>query len=448
MTNREGIKRQLSLMDSTAIIVGIIIGATFYKSSPFIARCTGSAGATFAAWTLGAFIALVGAMCYAELASTYPQEGGEYVYLTRAFGRFWGFLFAWGGFWVIRPASIGALAIVFATYAHKTLSLGKYDGQIYALGSVILLTLLNIRGVQVGKWTQNILTLTKVVGLLAVFVVGFTVARSVAAPTTQPIKTDFFLAMILIMWTYGGWNEMANVAAEVRNPERNILRALVLGTLATAAIYILGTGAFFSALGYTGAIRSDAIAADVLRLRFASGGSTFISALIAVTCLGANNGMIFTSARVYYALGVDHRLYHWLGEWNQRTGTPVRALLAQGVVTLVLTAIIGRTTDGFERLVVFTAPTFWFFLLLTAVSLFVLRVKDRGIARPYRVTFYPFTPLVLLLACGFMLYRSVKYARENMASDVWIMVVVMAVGVVVAILSAGHNREPLDPLNS
>ena len=436
MTHRDAIKPQLSLLDSTAIIVGIIIGVGFYGTSPFIATCAGGQAATLAAWVIGGLMALVGAVCYAELATTYPQDGGEYVYLSRAYGPFWGFLYAWAGFWIIRPASIGALALVFGQYAHELLPLTRHDPLVYALGSVAALTALNMLGVQTGKWTQNVLTGVKVLGLLLVFAVGLSTSGHVKGIVVAPSAGgDFSLALILVMWAYGGWNEMASVAAEVRNPARNIMRALVLGTAVVMAIYVLGTLCFTAAVGFDGLRNSHAIAADVMRLRFPGRGAGFISALVAVSCLGANNGLIFTGARVYYALGSEHKLYRWLGHWNRRTGTPLRALVAQGIVTLALTAVIGRSADGFERLVIFTAPVFWSFLLLTGVSLFVLRARDPDIDRPYQVAFYPLTPAILVLACGFMLYSSVTYAGRNMARDAWIMIAVMAAGVLAAIVS-------------
>jgi basic amino acid/polyamine antiporter, APA family len=324
-----GLKKHLTLLDSTAIIVGIIIGSGFYGMFFLVAMNAGGAWQTAAAWAAGGALALLGAACYAELGSAYPKAGGEYVYLSRAFGEYFGFLFAWGGFWIIRPVSIGLLAVFFADYAHRLLPLTeKHDLAIYSLASVTALTVINALGVQAGKWTQNLLTAIKVIGLLLVFAAGFMGdPKPQAAVAASSGSSDFALAMVFAMWVYGGWNEMASVAAEVRNPERNIFRALMLGTLAVTGIYLLGTAAFFNALGYQGTVSAgDTIAASVMKLRFEGWGPGFISALVCVSCLGAINGMIFTGSRIYYALGTRHRLYKWLGHWDARTGSPLRSI--------------------------------------------------------------------------------------------------------------------------
>ncbi|MGA2496781.1 MAG: amino acid permease [Tepidisphaeraceae bacterium] len=456
MTNRDAIERQLSLVDSTAIIVGIIIGAGFYGMSPDIASLAGGPGRTLLAWLAGGVMALAGAMCYAELATAYPRQGGEYVYITEAWGRFAGFQYAWAGFWIIRPASIGAMAMVFGTYAQELVPGGRFGPMAYAMGLTVLLTALNILGVQTGKWTQNLLTLVKVAALLAVFAVGFAmIGKAAPRPTTPPGFQSFAVALILVMWTYGGWNEMPSVAAEVRRPEKNLLRALVLGTTATMAIYIAGTLAFFAALGYQGTAGSKAVAADVMRLAAGSAGQRLVSTLVAVSCMGAVNGLIFTGARVYYALGTEHRMYRWLGVWNPITQTPLRALLVQSLVGLAVIALVGRSQGGFVRLANFTGPLFWLFLLLTGMALFRLRYKDAGREASYRVPFYPVLPAVFCASCAGMLYASLNYAVGHYAIDAWITTGVVVGGVLAWLATnrpsagssgqsafAGRNRRP------
>ena len=441
-------RRQLTLLDSTSIIVGIIIGAGFYETTPQVARAVGGVGPVLAVWLLGGAISLVGALCYAELTSAYPRDGGEYVFLTRAFGRRVGFLFAWGGFWVVRPGNVGAMAYVFARYAHQLapLPLGRHSPAAYAAGAVVVLTAVNVLGVRSGKWTQNLLTGAKVAGLLAVFAVGLlsTPAGPVAAPTPVPPTSlsGFYLAMILVLFTYGGWNEMSYVAAEVRDPARNILRALVLGTTAVVVIYLLGNAAFVRALGFEGLAGSHAVAADVLRLRFGGRGAAFISALICVSCLGALNGMILTGARIYYAVGTEHAAYAWLGKWDPRLGTPARSLLLQAAVTLALVVGFGLYDDGFERLVVFTAPLFWLFFLLAGVSLFVLRAKEPDVVRPYRVAGYPWTPALFCASSAFLLYASLSYALANRAAEAWWAIGLTGAGVLASLYDRGRAEEP------
>jgi amino acid transporter len=434
-------RRQLTLFDTTCIIVGIIIGAGFFETPPQIADAAGSAPLVLALWAAGGGIALVGALCYAELTAAYPHDGGEYVFISRAFGRRAGFLYAWAWFWVVRPGNLGAMAFVFARYADHLvpLPLGPYAFAAYAAGALVLLTVVNVLGVRAGKSVQNLLTAAKVVGLLAVFAVALLLvppaAQTGTGPTTRPTAGGIYLAMIFVMWAYGGWNDMSYVAAEVRDPRRNILRALVLGTAAVVGIYLLGNLAFFRALGFGGFAGSGAVAADVMRLRFGDGGARFISALVCVSCLGALNGMILTGARIYYAVGVDHPLYRWLGRWDERRGAPARSLWLQAGVTLALVFALGLSRDGFGRLVVFTAPLFWGFLLLAGLSLFVLRHADPATERPYRVAGYPLTPLLFCASTLFMAYAATRYAWSNRTPEALWTGALVGAGVVASFFS-------------
>jgi amino acid transporter len=421
-------KRQLPRFDSTCILVGIIVGAGIYESTPLIATSVRSAPLLLAVFALGGLISLLGALCIAELATTYPREGGTYVFLTRAFGRRAGFLFAWAEFWLIRPGNVGAMAYVFARYAGELVPLPGVDANqrtmMYALGSVLVMTGVNALGVVTGKWTQNVLTTVKMLGLLAIVTVGLWVGLS---GSHEPVATEkvgpggFRLAMILVLFAYGGWNEMSYVAAEVRDPRRNILRALIAGMLAVAAIYLLFCAAAVAALGFQGVRSADALASQVVQGALGRGGSVAISVLICISSLGAINGMIFTGARVFYALGTEHRLYAWLGKWNERVETPLRSLLLQGAVTLALVALFGVRAGSFTRLVTFTAPWFWLFLFLVGIALFLLRTRDSHIERPFRVPLYPLTPLLFCLSSLFLLDASVTYAwnKRGAAGDPW-----------------------------
>jgi amino acid transporter len=422
-------KRQLTLFDSTCIIVGIIIGAGIYASTPLIAQNVSSPQMLLAAFALGGLISLIGALSFAELATAYPREGGAYVFLTRAYGRRAGFLFAWSEFWLIRPGNVGAMAYVFALYASQLAPLPGVDTNwamvIYALGSVAAMTAINALGVVMSKWTQNVLTVLKVIGLLAVVAVGLGVglaSERVIPAATEPVGGGGFrFAMILVLFAYGGWDSMSYVAAEVRDPKRNILRALLCGTLAVTAIYLLFNLSAVIALGFQGVRSADALASQMMQLAFSTVGGTFISVLICVSCLGAINGMIFTGARVYYALGTEHRLYAWLGHWNERVQTPLRAMLLQGIVTMLLIALFGMETRSFERLVIFTGPWFWLFFFLVGVAVFLLRKIDPHIERPFRVTGYPLTPLLFCLSTLFMFDASITYAwsQRGKLDDPW-----------------------------
>lgn len=418
-------QRRLTLFDCVCIIVGIIIGAGIFETTPKIAGSVESPSWLIIAWILGGFVSLLGALCYAELATAYPRDGGDYVFLSRAFGSRAGLLFAWASFWILRPGNIGAMAFIFARYAASLWPLGTdgFDAMLYAIAAVVPLTLMNVAGVRPGKWTQNTLTIVKVLGLLAVVIAGF---LATAPQATAPITTtggDFGFAMILVLFTFGGWNEMAFVAAEVRRPDVNILRALLLGTLIVTSIYVLINLAALDALGFAGLREASSFAADVA-------GTKAMGILVCISCLGAINGMILTGARIFYAAGTEHRLFRWLGQWHPKLGTPARSLLLQSGVTLALMIAFGSYADGFDRLVVFTGPIFWLFLLMTGLALFLLRWVDPLAPRPYRVLLYPLTPILFCLSTAYMLYASVSYAWQQEYVEGWWAAAVMATGVV------------------
>jgi APA family basic amino acid/polyamine antiporter len=426
----EGVpKKELSLFDSTCIIVGIIIGAGIYETAPLVAKSLGSGPGLMLAWLAGGLLALTGALCYAELATAYPREGGDYVYLTRAYGRWPGYMFGWSQMAIVRPGDIALMAFIFARYAQTLYNPFANSGLFYAAAAIAVLTVINILGVKAGKWTQNLLTVAKILGLVAISVVGLT-----APPTTPPpAATSTFtwdglqLAFILVFFTFGGWNEMAYVAAEIKRPRRNIVRALVVGTVAVTALYLLINGAFLAALGLAGFSNSQAVAVDMMGRVFPQGASRIIAILICISALGAVNGLVFTGARISYALGADHKSFRPLGRWSPRLGTPVWALVVQGFLSLAIVLVAGSFIDT----ILYTAPVVWLFFLATALSVFVLRHQEPEILRPYKVLAYPLVPLIFAGCCLFMLYSSASYALARKPLGLLFLVAVILVGVMV-----------------
>lgn len=443
-------KRQLTLFDSTCIIVGIIIGAGVYQTAPSIA-CGVNTGlkqwgetmdslAQWAAqypswlgwlaelaqrvqhidpwigvcgiWIVGGLLSLCGAMAYAELATAYPRAGGDYVYLTKAYGPWAGFMFGWLQLLVVRPADIVTMAFAFATFGVRLWNpLEEFFTpanvqKLYAGSAVVLFTLLNIIGVSEGKWAQNVLTVAKALGILAIVVVAFTAPQQAGpAEPVELIPLPLTVALILVLFAYGGWNEMAYVAAEVKNPDRNIVRALLLGTGSVVLLYVLLNAAFMYALGFTGLASSKAVAADAIAGTFPNVGERLISALVCISALGAVNGLILTGARISYAVGADHRLFRFVGKWNQRTGTPLRALVLQGAIALALIILLG----SFIEAVIYAAATVYLFYLATSWSVIVLRVHQPQVPRAYRLPAYPVPILVFAGVCLFLMQGAINY---------------------------------------
>ena len=422
-------RKELSLFDSTCIIVGIIIGAGIYETSPMVAANMPGWLGVLGIWLFGGLLALAGALCYAELATTYPREGGDYVYLSRAYGGWAGYLFGWAQMAIVRPGDIALMAFIFARYAQKLYSPFQNSGLIYTMAVIVVLTLINIIGVKEGKWTQNLLTVIKALGLLAIVGVGLAASGSPPAPAEPTAFTmgGFKLALILVMFTFGGWHEMAYVAAEVRNPNRNIIRAVVAGTVSVTALYVLVNAAFLNALGHEKMAGSEAVAVDTVATMFPDIAARAIGILICISALGAANGLIFTGSRVSYALGAEHTAFRGLGKWNRRLGTPVWALVVQGCLSLMIVLVAG----SFIETILYTAPVFWMFFMATGFSVFVLRRKEPDTLRPYKVTGYPVTTLVFCSCCAFMFYSCVSYALANKPIGLLISSGVLLTGVLI-----------------
>jgi len=430
--------RQLGFFDAVCMMVGIVIGVGIYESPPRVAANVSDPTALLLAWALGGVLAFIGALCYAELATAYPRSGGDYVYLSRAYGSWVGFLYGWAELLVIRTGSIAAMSFVFSDYMTRIAPLGPRSSVVYAVCIVGLLSLVNVRGVREGTWTQNALTVSKVLGLSMIVLIGvFSTLTPGSSPSASPISSGSFpLAMIFVLWTYGGWHENAYIAAEVKEPQRNIPRSLLLGTGLVTLMYLAINWAFLRGLGFQQVRASQAVAADVLSLSFGSAGAHLMVILVAVSALGAVNGQIFTGARISYALGQDHWVLSRLGTWSERFGTPTWALITQALITMTLIVTIG-SRDGFEALVKYTAAVFWFFFLLTGISLFILRWKDREQARPYLVIGYPLTPLVFCMSSAYMLYGSLSYAPQESLLGA----AIVLVGLPLYWLSSAKNRE-------
>lgn len=411
-------RRCLSLLDAIAIVVGIVIGSMIFKAPSWVAGFSPNVGWFIAFWVLGGVVSLIGALCYAELAATYPDAGGDYHFLTRAYGPNVGFLFAWARLAIIQTGSIAIQAFVIGDYAATLLPIGPASSAIYAALVVILLTALNIAGIRQGKWAQIILTTCEVIGVLLLIVAGFMLASRSGAPV-EPASaggTTFNLgaagmAMVFVLLTYGGWNEAAYLSAEVRG-RRGIAAALFWSIGLVTAIYVLANLAMVMGLGLDGVAKSQAVAADLAGGAFGRGGAVLISLVVVIAAASTTNATIITGARTNYALGRDFPLLARLGRWDDRGNTPTNALIVQGLIALALVALVpirGLSMSGFEAMVNYTTPAFWFFFLLATGSLLVLRHREPHVERPFRVPLYPLTPLLFMAVCGYMLYSSVVY---------------------------------------
>ena len=403
----------LRVADVVALVVGIVVGAGIFRTPSLVAANTSSAPIALLAWVVGGGVSLVGALCYAELATAYPHAGGDYHYLRRAFGQRLAFLFAWARLSVIQTGSIALLAFIIGDYVARLVPLGEYAAPLYAAVTITALTGLNLAGVRHGTRTQSLLTVMVVVGLLLITATGLLLTAPAMPETTSaappPAPGSFGLALVFVLLTYGGWNEAVYVSTELHDTRRNMARALIVSLLLVTGLYVAVNWAYLRILGLSGVARADAVAAELMGHAYGTLGTLVVSLCITVCALTSANATVLTGARMVYAAGRDFPLFAFLGRWSGRSGAPTGALVAQGAVALLLVLCGTLTRKGFETIVEYTAPVFWCFFLLTGIALFVLRWKDRDVARPFRVPLYPLTPLLFCLTSAYLLYASLSY---------------------------------------
>jgi APA family basic amino acid/polyamine antiporter len=412
MSSQQSVRAILSMTDGAMMMIGIIIGIGIFKTPQLVATFVSNEWMFVGVWIAGGIITLIGALVYAELAAAYPSTGGEYHFLSRALGHPAGFMFAWARTTVIQTGAIAAVAFVLGDYAQQLFSLGPYGSSIYAGATLAALTGVNLAGTYESKITQNILTFFEVLAMLAICVVGFAVARDTgsAAPAGAAGSGSgaLGLAMVFVLLTYGGWNECAYLSADLRDVRRDMIRILLIGTAVVTTLYVLINIAYLQVLGFEGLRKSDTVAADVMRLGLGTSGAVMVSLIVCCAALSTMNASIFTGARLYHALGQDLSLTR-LSVWDSVRNNPRNAILVQSLIAMALVGFGTAARDGFKAMVEYTAPVFWFFLLLVGVSFFVLRYREPARDRPFRVPFHPITPLLFCMTCAYLLYSSLVY---------------------------------------
>lgn len=443
-TQQQAAPRQtLSMTDACAMIVGLIVGAGIFGTPSIVAGAVGDTGTLIAVWVIGGVFSIIGALCYAELATAFPSAGGEYHFIQRAFGRSLAFLYGWARMTVIVAGSIAVFAYLFGDYMTRVISLGEYSSAIWAALVVLLLTAVNYRGIREGKATQNLFTTLEVGGLLLIVLAGLVFAGP--PPAAAPVAggggpwymgAGLATAMIFVLFTYGGWNDAAYISAEVRDPSRNMARSLLIAISVVALLYVLVNLAYLKGLGYDAMARSDAVAADLLKTVWGTTGEKLIAVMIAVAALTSVNGSMIVGARSNYALGRDWPLLGYLGRWDEASGSPRNAMLVQGVIAMALVGLGAVQKSGFKALVEYSLPVFWGFFLITGLALFVLRSKEPDAPRPFKVPLYPVLPAVFVLMCGYLLYSSLTYHRGN----AMVGLAVLAVGAVVLFVAKQKNK--------
>jgi APA family basic amino acid/polyamine antiporter len=428
------LKRQLGIWSAASIVVGTVIGSGIFLVPKTMVLNVGAPWRVFAVWAVGGLLSLCGALTYAELASAMPRAGGEYVYLSEAYGPLTAYLYGWFQLWVGKSGSVATLATGFFLYlanfypplekiwAVTPLPFGEGGrpleiryGQLLAIAVILFLSVLNHYGAKLGGGVQVAVTIAKVSLIVAIIVVGFAGGQGAvanfhsSAPSTGGI-TGFFAALVAAMWAYDGWNNVSMVSSEIEKPHRNLPLALILGTLAVVAIYITINAAYFYVLPSSTVAVTDRVASEMVRRSLGSWGAGFVSIAAMLSIFAALNGSILTGSRVPYAMALDGRFFSSIGKVHPRWSTPSNSILLLGAWSSVI--VLSGRYDQLFTYVIFSSAIFY---ALAASAVIVLRHKRPDLPRPYRTLGYPVIPIVFIATLlALILSTLVKSPRESL----------------------------------
>jgi APA family basic amino acid/polyamine antiporter len=400
------LRRSLSLYTLTMIAVGSAIGSGIFRTPGGIAQQVHLPEYVVAVWVLGGIVALAGALTFAEVGGMFPGAGGLYVYLKEAYGNLVGFLYGWFILFVSTAGAIAALSMVCAEHLLYLAGAGRESAWEvpFAVGIIVFLTVVNLFGVNIGGWMASLFTGAKLLGLALIIGAGWLLARPEAAAAnaastfaqTPPddLLGAFALAFIGVLWSFGGWQHVAYMAGEARDPQRTVPRAMMLGAGIVTLVYVLANVAYMRLLPVEHIADSRTVAADALGTSFAWGGP-LMALLIALSTFGTTGIYCMTSPRMYYAMAKDGVFFEKLAEIHPRWRTPVYAILLQSAWAIFLLFFWGT----FEDLIEYVTFLDWLGLMLVGTTIFVFRKKRPDAARTYRTTLYPFTPIVFVAIC-------------------------------------------------
>jgi APA family basic amino acid/polyamine antiporter len=414
-------RRHLGSRHATLLALGMIMTTDTLRTAPTVALNLG-AWHFYGTWVLGGVISMVGAFCYVEMATAFPDPGGDYNFLTKAYGREVGFLFAWSRFSIMHTGWIALMAFLFADYAGALAHLGHAGRTVFAIATVAALMGLNLMHVRRGFLTQAGLVLLVTVGFAAVVAAAIKLGLSGqlphAAPQTPaaPTFSQFSVALIYIFLAYGGWSDAATLSAEVRSDRRGMLVA-IMGSLALLmVIYLALNAAMMIGLGPRGLAASTAPAADLMGMAFGPVGAALIVAVVGISAVASINSTLIVGARTTYAAARDIPLLAAIGRWDGGRGTPARAVLAEGGFAMLLVVAGGFAESGFNAMVSYMTPVYWLFIVLSMGALMILRRRHPEASRHARTPLYPLFPVLFI---SISLYMFVAGLMDLGAGALW-----------------------------
>lgn len=395
---RGELKRVLTHWDVAALAVGIIIGSGIFAVPPSIARSLDTFPSMISVWVLGGVLALCGALCYAELAAMFPRAGGAFVFLKETYGPAVSFVYGWSALLITYPASVAAIAMVFASYLARLVPMSESAQVGVAALLCVVFAIVNILGTKIGAGVQRTLTAAKVVALGLLPIAGFLLSRGDfghfeggLSPSGGWTLTGWALAMAAVMWTFEGWAECPTISGEVKNLRRDVPLGLAISAVSVTVIYVAVNAAYVYLLGVEGVAGTDNVASDAARVVFGAQGEFWIALLVVVSTASSVNGSLLGGSRVFYAMSREGLFFRTVASVHPKLGTPFYSLALLGGISALFTMM--GTFERVMRYFVFMAAI-WFAMTIFAVIR--LRMKRPDLERPFRVPLYPFSPLLFL----------------------------------------------------
>lgn len=407
--------RGLGAWDGTLLVIGSVLGTGIFLTTDDMARALPHEGLLLLVWLAGGALTLAGALAYGELGTMFPRAGGIYHFLKEGYGPLPAFLYGWCGFLVIMSGGIAAIAVGFAEYLGSFLPFSSTanqlasatllglewrlsGAQVIAVVAILALTAVNWLGLRAGATVNNLLTAIKVAAIGGFAVLAFAVPAREPLALVAPVRTSglaaaFGIALVAALWSYDGWYGLTFEAGEMRDPARDLPRALVLGTAACTALYVLVNVVYFRALSLDEVATTERLGEAAAGALFGAGGARALAAAIVVSAFGCLASNILYSARLYLPMAQDGLFFRSLGEVHGRFRTPGRSLWAQGGWATLL-----ALTGTFEQLYTYVVFVAVLFHAATGAALFVLRRSRPAAERPYRAWGYPVVPALFVLA--------------------------------------------------
>ncbi len=436
MTAQPQLVRQIGLWSGVAVLVGSTIGSGIFKSPAAVADKLPGPLPMMVAWILGGLFVLCGALTLAEVGGAFPMSGGLYIFIREAFGRLPAFLFGWAQLILIRPAGVGAVAVVFGQYALQLAGIGADKPgftvltAVLAIGAIIIVTVANVVGVKFGTGIQNVTTVAKVAGLIVLIVLALTLGISKtgghftpAAPEGSFSLSAFGLALVSALWAYDGWADSSFVAGEILNPRKNLPKVILFGTIAVIAIYLLANLSYLAVLSISEMRKSEIIAADAMSFLVGPIGITFIVATVMLSTFGTLNGSMLTAPRIFFAMANDNLFFPGLAKVHPKFQTPHVSVVLSGALgafyVLIASAFSGSKAFGAltDAFVIGIVP----FYALSVGSIFVFRAREKKpqtgeltYEPSVRTPLYPIVPALFILSTVFLLINSLLNEDSRM----------------------------------